>query len=597
MIPFLQADIEGTIGGRFETVAHQLSDAIAIANGDKTWTYREVLTQSERYRENFARLKQADPIALVFGHNAEAIIALMGAIRAGIPVIPIDPLAPPQNIYSSIDVCQAVLTEPKFEDWCRENVGPIPVVVGSEGLASLDDFGPKYSIAAPKPNTPCIIFLTSGTTGAAKRPFRTHRALCRHIWQLPNHHGYGPMDRQAHISSFAFGGSVPVVLGALLTGGTIDIFNLRGASAAILAQTLSARGITILQLTPSLMRELTDILSQRKSSWQPRLIVVGGEKLYVQDLLGLREKLGWDCPVVHRLASSEAGVIAEWCVDTDVIEQEAMVPVGYPVENRKITIVDDDGSDLPIGEIGEIIITGDYMSNGYWGRQDLTQEKFSPAPTFEAPMRQRYATGDLGCFQADGMLSYFGRKDSMVKIRGYRVETGAVENAIRAVTGVTNAAVLTKKNNRNGEFLLGYAQRAQGADITAFSVRRQLQKHLPDYMVPRQIIVLDAFPLTAGGKVAAHKLPELDRCRPQGMSAPVTPQGATETLLAQVWSEVLEIDEISRDDNFFDLGGDSLEVLHVAMTVQKHVGETFAETDLFAAPDLKAMAMIVSNIH
>jgi non-ribosomal peptide synthetase component F/acyl carrier protein len=595
MIPFLRSEIEGTIGARFETVARHAPDAVAIASGDKTWTYGDVLDQSEQYRKNFSRLGTVAPVALVFSHGVEAIIAMMGAIRAGVPVIPLDPQAPPEDVASSVSICQLVVCEPEFEDWCHAHVGPLPVVAGQEGLEEFDQLGPEGTVAAPTPDCPCIIFLTSGTTGAAKRPFRTHRALSRHIWQLPTYHEYGPTDRQAHISSFAFGGSVPVILGGLLTGGAIDVFDLRRTNASALAGAMSARGVTILQLTPSLMRELTDILAQNPTHWQPRLIVVGGEKLYAQDLLALRDRLGWTCPVVHRLASSEAGVIAEWRVDLNVIDADAMVPVGYPVQDREITIVDENGQDLSHGEKGEIVIRGDYLANGYWGRTDLTQEKFSADPMPECLTRQRFATGDIGYFQPNGLLNYLGRKDSMVKIRGYRVELGAIENVMRAINGVTNATVLVKKNRRNTDILLAYAQRAQDVDLNAFTVRTKLQKQLPDYMVPRRIIVMDEFPLTAGGKVAVQKLPNLGRDRPEGMPTMIPPQGRIEGVLAEIWADVLEIDEISRDDDFFDLGGDSLEALQVAMMLQKRTGEAFEETDIFFASDLKGMAEIVAK--
>lgn len=600
MIPFLRLDIEGTIGARFEAVARHAPDTVAIASGDKTWTYGDVVDQSERYRKNFSRLGTDAPVALVFSHGVEPIIAMIGAIRAGVPVIPVDPQAPPEDVAGSLSICQLVICEPEFEDWCHAHVGELPVVAGPEGLEDFDQLGPEGTVAEPTLDSPCIIFLTSGTTGAAKRPFRTHRAMCRHVWQLPAHHDYGPSDRQAHISSFAFGGSVPVVLGGLLTGGAIDVFNLRQTNASALASAMSARGVTILQLTPSLMRELTDILAQNPTHWQPRLIVVGGEKLYAQDLLALRDQLGWTCPVVHRLASSEAGVIAEWRVDLNVIDADAMVPVGYPVQDREITIVDENGQDLPHGETGEIVIRGDYLAKGYWGRADLTQEKFTADPTPECLTRQRFATGDIGYFQTNGLLNYLGRKDSMVKIRGYRIELGAVENAMRAVDGVTNATVLVKKNRRNTETLLAYAQRAQGVDLNAFTVKAKLQKQLPEYMVPRRIIVMDEFPLTAGGKVAVQKLPDLGRNRPEGMPKVIPPQGRIEGALAEIWADVLEIDDIGRDDDFFDLGGDSLEALQVAMMLQKRIGEVFEEIDLFFASDLKGMAEIVakcSSLH
>jgi acyl-CoA synthetase (AMP-forming)/AMP-acid ligase II/acyl carrier protein len=590
MIPFPYSEVDGTIGARFERVAKAQPNAIAIADGDKNWTYQDILDATEAYANAFSLLKRGQAAALVFSHNAEAIIALMGAIRAGVPAIPIDPQAPPASISDCLIHCQVVVTQADHADWCRESVGDIPVAVGPDGLACSDATKHDGPLPKPTPNGDCVIYLTSGTTGGAKGAVRSNRALCRHVWQLPEYHGYGPNDRQAHMSSFAFGGSVPVVLGGLLTGGTIDIFDMRKTDAAGFARAIRQRRVTILQLTPSLMRELVDILAAQTDDWQPRLIVVGGEKLHGADLLALRDMLGWTCPVIHRLASSEAGVVAEWEVDLNGLTAQSAVPVGYAVKNRELSIVDEQDQPVGSGEIGEIVITGDYLANGYWQRPDLNEGKFFPAPLTDAPDRQRLKTGDLGRLRDNGLLEFLDRMDSLVKIRGYRVELGAVEAALRQLAGVSDAAVVVQSSQRGADYMVAYAQRGRNAHVNAQDLRAELQTLMPEYMVPRRVVVLDEFPLTSGGKLARNRLPPIGRERPEGLTASVPPNTEMQRRMAGIWSEVLELDDISQKDDFFDLGGDSLDALQVAMTLQKQMDVQFFETDLFQHSDLIGMA-------
>ena len=596
MIAFDRTEIDRTVGARFELVAAAQPGAIAIAHGDKTWSYQQVMTASDAYKAAFGGLQPALPVALVFSHGALAIIAMIGAIRAGVPVIPIDASKPPNPLLDAIAACQIVATEPDYATWCRDHSGSVPVAVGPDEIAKFQATDHSYNGPKALPASPCVIYLTSGTTGGVKGAVRSHRSILRHAWHLPEYHGYGPGDRQAHVSSFAFGGSVPVIFGGLLSGGKIDVFNIKQQSASDFARAIGQRNITILQLTPSLMREVVDILASQAGDWQPRLIVVGGEQLNTSDIIDLRNRLGWTCPIIHRLASSEAGVIAEWQIDLEGLGADSPVPVGYEVLDREISILDEFGQPTATNDIGEIVITGDYLASGYWRRPDLSAEKFSPAPLPLAPDRQRLATGDMGRKRQDGRLEFLGRKDNLVKIRGYRVELGAIEQSLRSLPNVSDAAVVMQNDDSGKAQLIGYVQRARNAVVLSHQIRVELLKSMPDYMVPRRIIVLDAFPLTAGGKLSRHALPKPDRCRPPGLAELVAPETGMERVLAKIWAGILEIDEISRTDDFFDLGGDSLEAMKVALQLQTHLGFQFFETDLFQSTDLQGMAEIAENL-
>lgn len=586
MIAFGRDEIEGTVGARFRRVAAALPDARAIGDGATALTYAEFDARSDAYCAGIAGLPPDRPIALVFSHGIEAVVALLGALKAGVPVIPVDPLAPPDGSGALLAATQLVVTEPDLEEWCAARAEGNPVYVGPPPALAAPG-------APPRPESTAVIFHTSGSTGAAKGVIRTHRTLLRHAWFLPNHHGYGPGDRVSHLSSFAWAGSVPVIFGALLSGAAMEVFDLRRRNAADFTAWASDEDITLLQVTPSLLREMVQILQRGCNPWQPRRVTVGGEALRGSDVLALRRDLGWQCPVVNRLASSEAGPIAEWEVDTARIRADGNVPVGWPVADRRILIMDEDGSLLPPNTPGEIVIGGDFLSPGYWRMPEATAERFRADPDHEGQFL--LFSGDLGSLGEDGLLNHLGRTDQMVKIRGYRVELAQVESALRQVHGVQDAVVVRARTRIGTDRLLGYVRPAPGAAIKGILVRAALARLLPEYMVPWRVQVLDQFPLTTGGKIAREALPRLDGGRPSGLPAIVPLATETERLLADIWSELLEIDEISRDDNFFDLGGDSLDLLHVAGELFSQLTLFLNDNDLYEHPTLAAMAQAVDE--
>ena len=590
----LDNDILGFVPAtRFERIARAQPDALALAQGPLKWTYGDILDASGRYAQVLSAQKVGDEVALVFGHNAEAIIAMMGAIRAGVLCIPIDPLAPPLGVEQILPNCQLILTEEEFLPWCKTVGGETPILNGPEAALRMPSDTATFTTHEAQPDSPCVVYFSSGSTGVPKGAPKTQRQIKRSICRLTETQGYGPADRQALFASFAFAGSFPVVLGGLLTGGGIDIIDLRNKNTLDFVTQICERGITILTVTSSLLRALVDSLAGTTSGWQPRLISVSGEPLLTQDILKMRQQLGWSSKVVHRLASSEVGVVAEWEVDLELCDPHGVVPVGYANRGLELSFIDEDGTEVPQGHIGELVITGQNISDGYWKRPDLTQKAYVNIPTAEAPFLMQYRSGDLGKLNSNGLLEFMGRKGSMVKIRGYSIDKDAVETAMRQIEGVVNAIVVVQPGRNDNDFLLGYVQQSRWKKLMPHAVRTALREILPEFMLPKRIVVLDYLPLTAGGKIDRANLPAIDRSRPLGMDPVVPPVGATEIALAQIWSEVLEINDISRNDSFFELGGDSLDVLSVALSLHKEMGVELNESELFFVSDLTGMAKLM----
>jgi amino acid adenylation domain-containing protein len=586
VIAFDREEIEGTVGARFRRVVAAQPQARAIGDGATRMSYAELDARSDAYCAGLAGLPQERPVALVFPHGIEAVAALFGALKAGVPAIPVDPMAPPDGTGALLANAQLVVTEPSCAAWCAARAAGVPIHAGPPPMAAP----PR---PPPGPDSPGVIFYTSASTGAAKGVIRSHRTLLRHAWFLPNRHGYGPGDRVSHLSSFAYAGSVPVIFGGLLSGAAIEVFDIRHRSAADFALWASSQDVTLLQVTPTLLREVVEILQHGHNAWQPRRVTVGGEALRASDVLAMRQQLGWQCPVVNRLASSEAGIIAEWEVDPARIGADGNVPVGWPVSDRRILIADEDGTPLPPGTPGEIVVGGRYLSPGYWQMPEATASRFRPDPDHAG--ETLLFSGDLGRVDEDGLLEHLGRTDQMVKIRGYRVELGQVEAGLRQVPGVHDAVVVRAHTRVGTDRLLGYVRPAPGVVLNGFAVRAAVGRLLAEYMVPWRILVLDQFPLTAGGKIARQALPQLDTARPAGLPPFVPPQTETERLLAGIWSELFEIDEIGRDDNFVDLGGDSLDVLHVTGELYASLALYLNDGELLDHPTLSGMAEAVDR--
>ncbi|HEV7455609.1 MAG TPA: non-ribosomal peptide synthetase [Roseococcus sp.] len=588
MIPFERAEFDATIPSRLRRVVAALPDAVALVDGDQVLTYAALDAATDRAAATLADLPPGAAVALVFGIGMDAIIALLGALKAGVPAVPIDPAAPPEDVIGLFAQVARIVTGPAQEAWCRDRAGHVPVQVGLASGAS------GAVIRAPRPEDTGIIYLTSASTGPAKGVVRSQRSLCWHGGMQTRHHGYAPGDRIAHLSSFAYAGSTPAILGGLLAGATVEVFDIRRHGLVALGNWAAERRITVLPLTPPVLRDLVEARLAEREAWQPRRIIVGGDALRPEDVTALRDRLGWDCAVVNRLASSEAGMIAEWVVDPAAIQGREVVPVGWPVEERHVTLVDEQGEPVPVGEIGEIVVSGDYTSLGYWNRPDLTAERFRPDP--ERPGGVRIFSGDLGRLHPDGMLEHLGRADQMVKIRGYRVELAAVEAVLCRQEGVAEGVVQAVRTAGGDMRLAAWVQPTPGVEINGIALRRRLAALLPDYMLPWRVGVFAALPRSAGNKIARGRLPPLSGARPDGMAPPVPTRSETEGLLAEIWSEIFEVDEIGREDDFFEFGGDSLDMLQVAAGLYERRAVFITDSDLLAHPRLADMAAAV-DLH
>lgn len=583
MIPFEAEAAEGSLVARFRLVARGAAAAPALVEGEAAMSYAELDIASDDVARRLAGLRRDLPLALAFGHGAAAVVALLGALKAGIPFMPVDPQALPDGGEWALAGAQVILAEPRHAAWCRDHAPGVPVVV------ELPVAAPAVPPEAAGSDL-AVIYLTSASSGPAKAVMIDHRALCRLGWRATRLNALRPGDRVAHLLSIAHLAAMNHVLGALLAGAALEVFDLRaGGGVAELGSWMASRRIDYLPALTSLQRRLMDVFAARPAAWNPRLLMFSGEPLVPADLDRLRHVLGWTPRVLHVLASTDAaGYVATLEVEAGRHDHAAVIPAGRAAEARRLLILDDTGEELPAGEVGEIVVVADDLPLGYWRQPALTAATYRQDPA--DPRCRWFFTGDLGRLRDDGLLEVVGRKDDMVKIRGYRVQTSRVEAALRQLPGVAEAVVVARDDLGPAPRLVGYVRPASGSTATPLDLRSALLAALPEFMVPWRIVILAALPLTAGGKVARRSLPPPPRDRPPGLppwSAPVT---EAEALLATLWSGLLAIDLIGRNDDFFELGGDSLDLVTIATQFAARRGAALGEADLFGAPTLAAMA-------
>jgi acyl carrier protein len=315
--------------------------------------------------------------------------------------------------------------------------------------------------------------------------------------------------------------------------------------------------------------------------------------VYRRDFEFFQKRFAPNCLLVNTLSASETGAICHHLVDRQSRIESNTVPVGYPLQDMKVLLLDDAGQETAVREVGEIVVESPFLSLGYWRRPDLTQEAFHPAAN--GSEARVYRTGDLGRWLRDGSLEYIGRKDSQVKIRGYRVEVSEIELALQACHRIKQAIVIGREDVPGQKRLVAYVVPAGCTTPTNAELRRLLADRVPDYMIPAVFVILHSFPLLPSGKVDCAALPTPSPERPVLSSAYAPPRSPIETTLACIWAEILGLEQVGIHDSFLELGGDSLQAGRIIARVVRTFGVELQLDSLFQAPTVAEMSQLVMN--
>ncbi|WP_426414580.1 plipastatin non-ribosomal peptide synthetase PpsC [Bacillus subtilis] len=568
-----------TISRLFEIQAEQTPNAVAIVSDTQVFTYEDLNSWANQIA-SVLQIKGVGPdsvVALLTGRTPELIAGMLGILKAGGAYLPIASDLPVERIaYMLSDSGAALLlqsekTEKQLLDIECEQI--IIEDIQKQGKTkNVDSSAGSHSLA--------YIIYTSGSTGKPKGVMIEQRSVIRLV-KNSNYITFTPEDRLLMTSSIGFDVGSFEIFGPLLNGAALHLSDQQTfLDSHQLKRYIEHQGITTIWLTSSLFNHLTEQNEQTFS--QLKHLIIGGEALSPSHVNRIRNV----CPEVS--IWNGYGPTENTTFSTCLHIQktyELSIPIGRPVGNSTAYILNQWGVLQPVGAVGELCVGGDGVARGYLGRPDLTKEKFVPHPF--APGDRLYRTGDLARWLPDGTIEYVGRIDDQVKVRGYRVELGEIESALRQIDGVKEAAVLARTGQSGSKELFGYISVKAGTN--AEQVRSLLARSLPNYMIPAYIIEMEALPLTSNGKLNRKALPEPNFTSKQTYAPP---QNDLEDQLVLIWQEVLGIQRIGIEDSFFELGGDSIKALQVSARLGRF-GLSLQVSDLFRHPKIKDLSPFI----
>ncbi|MBV2354021.1 amino acid adenylation domain-containing protein [Streptomyces sp. J2-1] len=570
-------------------------DATALICGDDRATYAELdaLTGGLAAALAATGVVPGSRVGVLLRRGLWSAAAVDGVWRAGGVYVPLDPELPPERLRfmaEEADLGWVVADAANLET----AHGLAPAVVDTGTVTPVAD-APRH---IPDPRELAHVIFTSGSTGRPKAVGVEHAALASHVAAARARFGITAADRVLAFASFAFDASLDQLLPALTCGATVVMRPDEPWLPTQVPEIVQRHALTVVNVPPTYWAELTLSLDRRlAAALTPlRLLVLGGEAVPA-DTLALWRAAVPGVRVCNAYGPTETTVTATTYDAGD--PPDGAVPIGRPLGGRRVHVVDPDGTEVPVGATGELLIGGTELARGYLGRPALTAERFVPDP-FGAPGGRLYRTGDLVRWGATGDLEFLGRRDDQVKIRGFRVELGEVETVLRGCPQVAAAAV--RPDRATGRSLVGYVVPADAGDpatgteagagpaaVDRAALRAWCARHLPGYAVPSEFVVLDALPVGVSGKLDRNALPDPAHAR-SADAAYVAPRDATERVVAEVWADVLGVDRIGIDDSFFDLGGHSLLATMAVSRIAQRLGREIELRTVFEHPTVRGFA-------
>lgn len=587
----LPADfIDTTIPDRFRSIINKYPDRFAVIGRDVSLTYSELNQESDRLCHLISERCGGGPgaIALLLPQGATAVVAILGALKAGKYYVPLDCETPAHWLREALSETQPaiVLTDDR-------NLSLANSISPDDSLAYA--FRPEYEghYSSPSefheqtPDDIACIFYTSGTTGEPKGVFDTHRNVLHNIMRYTNSLSICARDRLSLLQSPAFSGSVSSLFCALLNGATVYPIDMKQESNGGLTAWVQKHKITIFHSVPAVFRRLTIGTQQFPSI---RVVRLEGDRSSKQDFARFLQHFPSESLMVNGLGTTETGIVSQFFMDPRTMWEGDTLPVGYPCQDIDIRVISDDGQEMPIGQFGEISVTSRYLASGYWQRSDLTEAAFV---TSSADQKMRtYRTGDLGRIADNGILEHLGRVDSKIRLHGNWILPAVVEEFLTEIPEI-DAAVVSLTGSSEHKRLVAYIVCCLARELDIREVRTQLRKNLPDYSVPSRFVFLESIPVTVNGKVDRSSLPEPDFARPN-LSVPyVSRKSVLHQQLIDLWCEVLELDQVGIKDDFLDLGGDSIRAMHMLVGLEEILGFRIAPDTLLEKSTIEELSDVL----
>ncbi|MEA5622684.1 non-ribosomal peptide synthetase [Nostoc sp. UHCC 0251] len=614
----------------FEKQADSTPDNVAVVFENQQLTYAQLnarANQLARYLQDLGVGPEV-LVAICLERSHLIIIALLAILKAGGAYVPLDPQLPKERQVLILEDTQAtvVLTQ-EFSAWnLPEHRARVVSLDADWHIIAEKSNENLFSLVTPE-NLIYVLY-TSGSTGKPKGVAVEHQQMCNYLYSilaqlnLPNGASF------SLVSSFAADLGNTVIFPALCTGGCLHVISPERASDAdkLADYYYNHGGIDCLKIVPSHLQALLNSCRHPAQILPRHQLVLGGEALSWQ-LVEKVQALAPDCKILNHYGPTEATVgVLTYQVENGQSDYAVNVPLGQPLANTQILLLDEHLQPVPIGIPGEVYIGGANLARGYFNRPDLTKEKFIPNPfddsaaytLRDASLRasprtptekqathsvlQRasaggdrlYKTGDLARYLSDGNIEFLGRIDHQVKIRGFRIELGELEAALRQHPAVQESVAIALDDDRGEKRLVAYIV-PHRTDVSSSELRNFLQEKLPDYMMPSVFVRVDALPLLLNGKLDRRSLPAPDWTRPELEAAFIAPRTPEEQILADIWAEVLGVERVGVQDNFFELGGDSILSIQIVARA-KEAGLCLTPMQLFHHQTIAQLIAVATKI-
>jgi len=579
-----------TVPEQLDAQATATPDAVAVRFGDDSLTYDELRRVTNRAAR--ALLEREDTrngfVGVFMERSIDMVVALLAVVKAGLAYVPIDPEYPADRIRYMVEDSGVplVLTQDTHRKALAAVAGVAEPVVLAELLANTaDDADVPQSLTA---DSRAYMIYTSGSTGRPKGVVNRHGALFNRLHWMQRQYELSADDVVLQKTPFSFDVSVWEFFWPLMYGAQLVVAKPGGhRDTEYLKEVIRARGITTMHFVPSMLNVFLEEDGLREATAPLRRVFCSGEALPHSAVVAFQEQLS--CELHNLYGPTEAAIdVSYWAATPDYPGR--VVPIGRPVANTRLYVVDDRMQLQPIGVPGELCIGGVQLAEGYHNRPDLTEKSFRPDPFTDTPSARLYRTGDLARYLPDGQLEYLGRIDNQVKLRGFRIELGEIEAVVQGLPTVRDAAVVLHEGDGDSRMLVAYVVPGEG--FGQDDARALIGRQLPEFMVPQVFVEIAAVPLSANGKLDRRALPSPvpDDIRASLVDTVPTPLTTPEQhALAEVWRQVLGHAQVGADSNFFRLGGDS--ILSIRMGVRlRELGYRVTVREIFEHPTVAGLA-------
>ncbi|HEY0079186.1 MAG TPA: amino acid adenylation domain-containing protein [Pyrinomonadaceae bacterium] len=580
---------------QFEQQAEATPDAVALVYEDERLTYAELDRRANQLSHYLRRQGVGADVAvgLMLERSIEMVVGLFGVLKAGGYYVPLDPAYPQDRLSFMLEdsALDLLLTQERLLE--RVPASGIKTICLDRDWAEIASESTESPAVELSDENNAYMIYTSGSTGKPKGAMNTHRAICNRLFWMQEAYQLDDSDRILQKTPFSFDVSVWEFFWPLMTGARLVMARPGGhQDSAYLARIIEQEGITTLHFVPSMLSVFLEERDLRSACASLRRVICSGEALPYELQERFFERL--DSELHNLYGPTEAAVdVTFW--ECRRASERRIVPIGRPISNIQMYVLDEQMQPVPVGVAGELHIGGVGLARGYYRRPALTAERFIPDPFSLEGGQRLYKTGDLARHLPDGEIEYLGRLDHQVKIRGLRIELGEIEAVLGSHESVREVVVLAREDAPGDKRLVAYIVNTEGvAEPTNAELRAYLLEKLPDYMIPSAFVRLDQMPLTPNGKVNRRALPAPARPHVSAEREYNAPTSEVERKLATVWQEVLHVERVSVEDNFFELGGDSIRSIQIRTKAQK-LGLEVSIQQIFQHQNIRELARALAD--